>query len=154
MTPRKQIIKDLILKRRGFFSLDQIIEQTHYPRSVVKEILAAFVAEGLIKESKRPGTVGRPGIYRINQAEEGEQIALNRMWTTIRYKETFELSDLIKLASVKRETARSFLKTLRKGGFITPNKPTGRGVFWTLIKDPGPRRPYIGDQVCAKRKVN
>jgi len=151
---RKQIIKDIILKRKGFFSLDQIIEQTHYPRPVVKEILATFVAEGLIRETNRPGTVGCPGIYRVNQPEEGEQIALNRMWTTIRYKETFELSDLIKLASVKRETARSFLKTLRKGGFITPNKPTGRGVFWTLIKDPGPRRPYIGDQVCAKRKVN
>jgi len=147
MTPRKQTIKALILKRRGFFSLDQLVEQIHYPRRIVKEILTAFVAEGLIRETKRPGAEGRPGIYRINRAEEGEQIALNRMWTTIRYKGTFELSDLIKLASVKRETARSFTKALRKGGFITPSKPTGRGVYWTLIKDVGPGRPYIGDQI-------
>jgi DNA-binding IclR family transcriptional regulator len=147
MTTRKQILKAIILKRQGFFSLDQIIEQTHYPRPVVKGILTAFVAEGSIKETKRSGTVGRPGIYRVNQSEEGEGIALNRMWTTIRYKGTFELSDLIKLANVKRETARSFIKTFRKGGFISPSKPTGRGVFWTLIKDVGPRRPYIGDQI-------
>jgi len=155
MTSRKQIIKDIIQKRRGFFSLDQIVEQTHYPRKVVLEILDSFAMKGerMVREAMRKGTVGRPGIYRVNQPEEGEGIALNRMWKVIRYKGRFELPDLIKLANVKRETARSFLKSLRKGGFINPNKPTGRGVYWTLIKDPGPRRPYIGDQVCAKRKA-
>jgi hypothetical protein len=158
MTSRKQIIKDTILKRRGFFSLDQIVFETHYPRNAVRDILAAFVAERVITGSigRRPrgasGPEGCPGIYRVNQSEEGEGIALNRMWKVIRYKGIFELADLIKLANVKRETARSFIKTLRKGGFINPSKPTGRGVFWTLVKDPGPRRPYVGDQV--KRKTH
>jgi predicted transcriptional regulator len=151
MTSRKQIIKDLILKRRGFFSLDQLVEQTHYPRRIVKEILAVLVAEGLIKNSKSKTPASNPGLYRVNQPEDGEQIALNRMWKVIRYKGRFELSDLIKLANVKRETARSFIKSLRKGGFISPSKPTGRGVFWTLIKDTGPGRPYVGDQAHAKR---
>ena len=151
---RTQIIKDFILKRRGFFSLDQIVQGTGYPRTIIRIVLDNLSREGLIRETKRSGTVGRPGIYRINRAEEGQQIALNRMWTTIRYNGTLELSDLIKLASVKRETARSFLKSLRRGGFITPSKPTGRGVYWTLVKDPGPRRPYIGDQVLTKRKAH
>ena len=149
---RAQAIKDLILKRRGFFSLDQIVEQkTHYQRSVIREILKGFEAEGLIRETVRAGAVGRPGIYRVNKPAEGEQIALNRMWQVIRYKGSFELRDLIILANVKRETARAFIKSLRKGGFIMPNKPTGRGVFWTLVKDVGPRRPYVGDQSHAKR---
>jgi hypothetical protein len=147
MISRKQIIKNIILKRRGFFSLDKIVAETHFPRSAVKKILAGFVAERLIKEARKPGSIGHPGIYRVNQPEEGEGIALNRMWIVIRSKREFELADLIKLANVKRETARSFIKALRKGGFISPNKPTGRGVFWTLIKDVGPRRPYIGDQI-------
>jgi DNA-binding IclR family transcriptional regulator len=138
---RKEKIKDLILMRRGFFSLDQIVAETHFPRPLVREVLDQLESEGVVSKSVRPSWV-----YRINLAEEGEKIALNRIWTAIRYKGDFTLHDLIILAGVKRETARSFCKALRKGGFIRPNKPTGRGVFWTLIKDPGPRRPYVGDQ--------
>lgn len=146
---RIEIIKNAILKRLYFFSLDGIVAETHFSRPLVRGALAQLEQEGHITKSAKPTE-----IYRINRAEEGEKIALNRMWTAIRCKGNFTLSDLIKLANVKRETARSFCKSLRKAGFIVPNKPTGQGVYWTLVKDPGPRRPYVGDQVHAKRKAD
>ena len=141
---RIQTIKEAILKRLGFFSLDQLIAETHLSERIVKKAIDQFEKDRVIIKCHRNSSDGYPGVYRINRAEEGEQIALNRMWKVIRYKGRFELSDLVKLANVNRETARSFIKALRKAGFIVPNKPTGRGVFWTLIKDPGPRRPYVG----------
>jgi hypothetical protein len=149
MSIREQTIKEAILKRLGFFSLDQIVDETHLPRKIVREILDSFARKGLIRETGRAGTVGRPGIYRINRAEEGETLAGNRMWTVVRCKREFSLRDLIILANAKRENARSFIKSLRRAGFIVPSKPTGRGVFWVLVKDPGPRRPYVGDQKAA-----
>jgi hypothetical protein len=152
MSIRKQTIKEAILKRLGFFSLDQIVEEVHLPRKIVQEILDTFGKEGLIHETERIGTIGRPGIYRINRIDEGDDLSANKMWKVIRYKREFGLRDLIILANAKRETARAFLKSLRRAGYIEPNKPTGRGVFWTLVKDPGPRRPYIGDQVNSTRR--
>ncbi len=151
MTSRKETIKDAILKRLRFFSLDQIVEETHLPRKIVQEILDLFAKEGLIRETERPHSVGRPGIYRIWQVEEGETFASSRMWAVVRYKREFCLRDLIILADAKRENARTFIKSLRRTGLIVPNKPTGMGVYWRLVKDPGPRRPYVGDQVSRQK---
>ena len=146
---RSQSIKNIIQKRKGFFSLDQIVAETHFPRRAVGKILEALEREGAVVKSSRPSWV-----YRVKRVEEGEGLVSNRMWSVIRNKSKadgfFTLRDLIILANAKRETARSFLKSLRRAGFIAPNKPAGMGVYWRLLKDPGPGRPYATNKIRKK----
>ena len=72
-----------------------------------------------------------------------EETVQDRMWFIIRKKRLFVLRDLIVLAGVKRETARWFLKALRRAGIVRPSRPAGPGVEWRLVKDVGPKRPYV-----------
>ncbi len=85
-----------------------------------------------------------------------EGTAQDRMWSVIRNKSKmdghFTTHDVVILAEVKREMARWTLKMLRRAGYIRPSKPRGRGTYWTLVKDPGPRRPYVGDM--KRKRVN
>ena len=73
--------------------------------------------------------------------------ACDRMWFIIRKKRVFRRKDLRLLANVKNETARHYTKMLRRGGIIAPSTGSGLTVRgeWRLIKDVGPRRPYVGD---------
>jgi hypothetical protein len=76
-----------------------------------------------------------------------EETAQDRMWSVIRNKSEmdgcFKVRDVIILADVKRENARWFVKMLRRAGYIRPSKPGGPGVEWRLIRDCGPKRPYV-----------
>ena len=79
-----------------------------------------------------------------------EGTAQDRMWTAMRYKShadrTFSVAEIVKLANVNKEHTRWFFKSLRRAGIVQPSKAGGPGVEWILIKDTGPRRPYVGNQ--------
>jgi ribosomal protein S19E (S16A) len=138
-----QTIRSAIQNRAGFFSHDQIVAETHLPRRLVREALDQLERDGLVTKSRRLTYV-----YRANRAEQGEAIVRNRMWSVIRSKAKtegyFTRRDLVLLAQGKKENARSFLRALKRAGIIVPSKPTGRGLFWRLLRDPGPNRPYLG----------
>jgi hypothetical protein len=74
--------------------------------------------------------------------QQGEIV--DRVWKVIRCKKVFTLIELIIIAEVKRETARWYLKQLRAAGIVKPSAEAGPGVEWTLLKDPGPKRPHTG----------
>lgn len=158
---RQQIIGNAILKLKGFFSLDQIVREANYRRDDARQALAGFVKEGLIKEIRRRKKSQYKGgaapliiLYAITDKKRlSEKIApkcrgfnnlSDRMWFVIRKKEYFTRRDLRILAGVTKETARWYTKMLARAGIIATS---GRSGEWRLLKDVGPRRPYVGDQV-------
>jgi Fic family protein len=162
-----RIIGRAILEHHGFFSLDQIARETNILRRYVNDVLGVFLSQGIIKKIKKQKKEHRPGLapaysltYRVaNQKKLAERIAprfnentgQDRMWSVIRNKTKadgfFSLRDLIVLGGVVKNSARSYLKSLRKIGIIQPSRSGGGpGVEWRLLKDPGPRRPYVHSQ--------
>lgn len=65
------------------------------------------------------------------------------MWKVLRYLKIFTRRDLIALAEVSHENAIWFTKMLRQDGIIKSSRNGGPGTEWRLIKDLGPRRPYM-----------
>lgn len=153
-----------------FFSLDRLVGVTGLDRKAVRRVMERLTRERLIiKVSQKPGYHkqdsiqiefhgGRPPLaitYHVaNRKKLIEKVAPklkdgtahDRMWRIIRAKGIFTISDLIILAEAKRENARWFAKMLRRAGIIAPSKAAGHGVTWRLIKDVGPKRPYVTDQ--------
>jgi Mn-dependent DtxR family transcriptional regulator len=153
-----------ILKHHGFFSLDQIIEETKFSRKLVTDTLVILSQEGFIKKITKQRKEHIPGhsprfslTYRVGNrkafvARIAPRLKKNtnqdRMWYVIRNKfrtdGSFNLHDLMLLAGVKKGTARWYIKALRRDGYITPSrKGGGPGVEWRMTGDFGPERPYI-----------
>ena len=167
MTERLKIIGEIVLEKNGFFTVKKIARETGISTADVKTVLDRLFREGLLLRFKidpkfAPLAPGRPkmkAVYQMaNQKKMAERVApkikegtaQDRMWSVVRNKSKmdgqFTTHDVVILAEVGRENARWFLKMLRRAGIIRPSKPRGRGAYWTLVKDPGPRRPYVGDQ--------
>jgi len=143
----------------GFFSLDQISKLTGILRKYTTDVLVVFSQEGLIKNVKKIRKEHVPGysprfsvIYKVlNKKALAARIApklkedtiQDRMWFVIRKKQSFVLQDLIILAGAKRNSARWYFKALRRAGVIRPLRPGGPGVEWVLVRDSGPKRPYV-----------
>lgn len=166
MVEKLKIVGCAILERPSnhFFTLDQMIEITGLDRTEVRRALEQFSREKLVlKITKMPnyfkGEIaiprGRPPLsitYHIAGKKRfakriapklKENTALDRMWSVIRNKSEmdgyFRVRDIINLANVGKENTRSFIKALRSAGIV-------RNVGyrdWVLVRDPGPRRPYI-----------
>jgi len=160
------------LARKGFFSVKKIARDAGISPAGVQVVLDRLFREGLLLRFRTdpkfaavaPGRPKMKALYQMADKEKmagrvapkfKEGTAQERMWSVIRNKNKmdghFTTHDVIILAEVGRENARWFLKMLRRAGIIRPSKPRGQGTYWTLIKDPGPRRPYVGDQIHAKR---
>jgi hypothetical protein len=152
----------------GFFSLDQVAEATTFPRKLVSDTLFIFSKEGLIKKIKKQRKEHIPGhsprfsfTYTGNRKALAARVAprlkegtvQDRMWKVIRRRRQFNLRDLIVLARIKKNTARWFLKALRRGGYIVPTRTGGGpGVEWILVKELGPERPILEYRSEAQRE--
>jgi predicted transcriptional regulator of viral defense system len=166
MTERLQIIGEIVLEKRGFFTVRKIARESGISPNSVQVVLDRLFREGLLLRFRidpkfAPLTPGRPkkkALYEIQNRKKladrvlpriREGAASDKMWSVIRNKTKmdghFTTHDVVILAEVGRENARWFLKMLRRAGFIRP-RGRGRGNYWTLVKDPGPKRPYINDQ--------
>jgi hypothetical protein len=155
-----------------FFTLDQVIEITGLDRAGIRRALERLSREKIVvKIEKKPGYIkvenaypypeakGRPPLaitYRVKDRGKltgrvapklKENTAQDKMWSVIRNKSrhdgSFTVRDVITLAEVKFENARWYIKMLRRGGIVQASGKCGHGTSWTLIKDPGPRRPYV-----------
>ncbi len=65
----------------------------------------------------------------------------DRMWQVARAMRRFTRNDLAVICGQAMTNVIAFTKRYRKSGHIRPNKECGREIWWTLIKDPGPKRP-------------
>lgn len=157
-----------ILEHHGFFSLDQIAEETKFPRKSVSDTLFILSQEGLIKKITKQRKEHIPGhsprfslTYRFrNRKALAARIAprlkegteQDRMWFVIRKRKHFTLQDIVILARVKNGMARWYLKTLRGMGIIRASRTGGGpGVEWMLINDDlGLKRPYIKSRKKTK----
>lgn len=153
----------IIIDKMGsrFFSLDDLVKASGRERIPVRRALERLCREGIVQKiEKRPPTKptlekGRPALritYQLADKEKlanrlapkmKEDTAQDRMWKVIRYKKTFNRRDLVILASVTHENAKWYTKVLRRAGIIQNSRLGGPGVEWTLVKDPGPQRPYV-----------
>ena len=159
---RIRIIGTAIFKRNGFFSIDQIIGSTKIVRRYCRDVLVLLCQEGIIGQIKkdRKERFGKPPtysmIYRVIDRKRlavriaprrSENTVQDRMWFIIwnKFKNngSFNLHDLTVLAGAEKGTARWYLKALRRDGYILPSRKAGPGIEWRLIKDLGPRRPYV-----------
>jgi hypothetical protein len=150
----------------GFFSLGQITELTKISQKYVTDVLVVFSKEGLIKKVRKSRKEHIPGhsprfsltyVVADKKAlaariapQQRQNTVQDRIWFVIRGKKFFTLRDLVILAQAKRETVRWFVKALRRMGIIRPLRPGGPGIDWSLIRDPGVRRPYIETKRRAK----
>jgi DNA-binding Lrp family transcriptional regulator len=164
MTERLKIIGEIILQEQGLFSVKKVARETGLSVGDVQTVLDRLFREGVLLRFKRDPEFaslrGRPKSKMIYERSSRkvllqkigprlkEDTAQDRMWSVIRNKSRFEgfftVRNLVLLAEVKRENARWFVKMLRRAGIIRPSKPGGPGVEWILVKDVGPRRPYVG----------
>jgi len=155
---RLKIIGEIVLGEKGCFTVGKVSRMTGLSAQNVRTVLDRLFREGLLLRIKidpqfapAAGLRGRPPAKLIYQKKSRkkfaekiapklkENTALDRMWKVIRYLRDFTVGDLIQQAEVGRENARSFVKALRRAGIV-------RNVGykdWALIKDVGPRRPYI-----------
>lgn len=159
---RTQIIGNELLKReRDFFSLAQIVRATGLDRTVVRDTLLTLHSEGFLRRVHRTvepydKAKGPPMMnirYRviapaklaakIAPRQRGENNLCDRIWFVIRKKKSFTRRDLRVLTGASNATVRWFTKMLRRAGIIIP---AARGE-WSLIRDSGACRPYIGDLV-------
>ena len=164
-----RIIGKAILEHHpyGFFSLDQIAGLTKISRKYITDVLVVLSQEGLIKKIRKqrkehiPGhsprfsltyTANRKGLAARIAPKLKEGTIQDRMWFVIRGKRFFTLRDLTIVAGAKRGMARWFVKALRRMGIIRPLRPGGPGVVWALIKDIGPKRPYVETKRRAKER--
>jgi hypothetical protein len=152
----------------GFFSLDQIAEATKLPRKSVNDTLFGLFKEGLIKKiakQRKEHIPGHPPRFSITYTgnrkalaarigpRPKEETAQDAMWAVIRRRPQFDLRDLIVLASAEKGTARWYIKALRRAGYIVPSrKGGGLGVEWKLMKDSGPKRPFLEYRTVAERE--
>jgi DNA-binding transcriptional regulator PaaX len=149
-----------VLEPNGFFSLDQIVRRTGISRKYTTDTLVVFSKEGLIKKIRKQRKEHVPGhsamyslTYRVADRKAlaqriapklKEDTAQDKMWKVIRYLKIFTRSDLIRTAAVSRENAKWYTKMLHRAGFIRPSRSGGGpGVEWRLIRDCGPKRPYV-----------
>ncbi|HOE18893.1 MAG TPA: hypothetical protein PLX02_14700 [Syntrophorhabdaceae bacterium] len=136
-----------------FYTLSQIVDITNLPRRKVRNILwrlerqrviTRFSEKQLVKNDV--GMSGKEIMYRNTKrlgmverttAENG----WDKMWQVARAMRRFTRNDLIMICAQNKENVATFTKHYRKKGYLRPDKERGRDVCWTLIKDPGPKRP-------------
>ena len=158
---KTRIVGNELLKHgRNFFSLEQIVKATRLERAAVRDILLDFwrgkfllrIRKDVLHTWKKYHPFENPRYRvispkkleaRITPKYRGFNNSSDRIWFVIRKKRIFTRRDLCVLGGVSKEQVRWFTKMLARAGYI--KQTTFRE--WTLIKDTGPRRPYIGDQV-------
>lgn len=166
MKGRLKTICKAISSRNGFFSVNQVSKETLIGSKDVQTVLDRLFREGLIErfdlipnageESPLRGRPKKRKIYQLADKKKFEKrfgprlkqnTAAERMWKIIRYRESFTIRDLIVLCNVGKEYCRWYVKRLAKAGFICPCGVAGRALEWRLVRlrDPGPRRPFLGD---------
>lgn len=163
---RLRIVGNELLKReRNFFSLEQIIKATGLERDKVRDILIGLWREKLlvrVRENRDYSLKRRRALLnvryrvvmpaklaaRIAPRYRGENNAADRIWFIIRKKITFTRRDLRVLTGASNANVRWYTKMLAKAGIIASRGISGE---WTLLKDVGPRRPYIGDLMTGKK---
>jgi hypothetical protein len=160
MNKTRIVGKELLKHGRYFFSMEQIIKATGFSRNNVRDILLIFWRENYLvriqkhaDHSRRKGPPLMSVRYRVispaKLAERivpkyrGENNSSDRIWFVIRKKRTFTRRDLCVLAGASKEHVRWYTKMLARAGYIRTSERSGE---WVLIKNPGPRRPYVGDQ--------
>jgi DNA-binding Lrp family transcriptional regulator len=170
MVERLKIIGEMVLQEQGFFTVKKIARETELSEADVRAVLDRLFREGVLLRFKTDPQFaalrGRPKSKMLYQPSSRETLikkigpklkentSQDRMWSVIRNKSkldgSFTVRNVILLAEVKRENARWYVKMLRRAGIVKPSKAGGPGVEWMLIKDIGPKRPYVGDQ--ARRR--
>ncbi|HMK74589.1 MAG TPA: hypothetical protein VK568_00260 [Thermodesulfobacteriota bacterium] len=163
---RLRIVGNELLKRqRNFFSLAQIVKATGLDRDKVRDILLDLWREKFlvrIRENRDYSLNKRPPFLkvryrvimpaklaaRIAPQYRGENNAADRLWFIMRKKITFTRRDLRVLTGASNAYVRWYTKMLAKAGIVASR---GRSGEWTLLKDVGPRRPYIGDVMRGKK---
>jgi len=154
-----------------FFTLDRVVEISGFGRCDVKRTIERLSREKLILTvAKKAAAVevalgkGRPPLAityhladkkalreRVAPKMKEDTIA-DRLWKAIRYKRVFTIKYLASMTDVKWEYVRWFVKGLRRAGIVAMNGPGGPGTTWRLIKDVGPRRPYIKKDAGTVRR--
>jgi hypothetical protein len=160
----KIIIQELLRIDRKFFTLAQIVRSTGLPRENVRDVLIELRLDRYLRQIRKtvvPYVRGKgPSMmnvtYRVLDPKKlGQKIEpkprrknaiVDRMWFVIRKLRNFTRRDLRVLAGAGFETSRWYTKMLHRAGYIAIS---GRGE-WRLIKDAGPKRPYINSQQKTK----
>lgn len=162
----KIIIQELLKIDRKFFTLAQVVRSTRLPWEDVRDVLIELRIDGYLKRIRKtiaPRIRGKgPSMmnvtYRLLNPKKlaqkigfrprGKNTIADRMWFIIRKLRIFARRDLQVLAGAGFETSRWYTQMLRRAGYIATS---GRGE-WTLIRDAGPTRPYIGSKQKAKEE--
>lgn len=163
---RFKIIGNKLLGLNGFFSVRTIAKETGIDPKEVRIVLDRMLREGLVEryELRKISNQlrGRPGAVLVYQVKKKDNLekriipklktdtAMDRMWKVIRYRRNFTRRDLRIDAEAGFETAKWFTKMLARAGYV---KQIARRE-WALVKDPGPKRPYVNDQKKHSRGVS
>jgi len=155
----KQII-EIILKKRGFFTMEHIIEESGWPREEVWPRMYKLEKEGLIKRVRNvkillpsgeivpqilyTSCVGLKQRLSLMELPRKKNTGWDKIWKTIRAMRRFTRADLVQLTGTSDGQVKDFTKVLERAGYIRKAACSpGKSAIFVLCKDPGPQRPRI-----------
>ncbi len=159
MTPLQDVIKTCSSYGNKFYSLSAIIKTLKLDRTDARRKLVKLERTGLItrvrdtkKRDLTANSNGRPKkeiIYKnkkslkkkLDERLQLKNVAWDRMWQAARMLRQFTRNDLVIICKAKIENVRYFTKAYTKAGYLRAGKGKGLEKVWTLIQDPGPKRP-------------
>lgn len=149
-------IIEFILKHRRFYLAD-ITDSMGVERRKALRILDKFKREGYLVEVKderippawsEVGPPRRNPLFRvigdISQRKSTRPMCdRDKIWRTIRYLRKATRSDLMRLTGCSLGTAERYTKLLENHGYVRCIGRRSKEKVWLLVKDPGPKKPYI-----------
>jgi predicted transcriptional regulator len=160
MISLKDVIETCSAYGNKFYSLSAIIKTLKLDRTDARRKLGRLERAGLItraKETKKSAFMndsnGRPQkeiIYnnkrslkkKLDDRLQLKNAAWDRMWQAARMLRQFTRNDLVIVCKANIENVRYFTKAYTKAGYLRAGRGKGLEKVWTLIQDPGPRRPH------------
>ncbi len=159
MSSIKDVMKVCTSFGTNFYTVSAVAQTLNLERSITRHKLGKLERAGLIsrvKESETPlpnFSKGRPvkEIYyrsltglkgKLKECVQQRGCAWDRMWQAARMLRQFTRNDLMVVCSANINNVRCFTKVYTRAGYLRTAEGKGREKTWTLIKDPGPRRPH------------
>lgn len=164
MTVLSPVMAFVIAQRRRSFTLAKAAEATGHTRRQVLRALDRLVREGYVEELsddpvKPDPHVGGPALRNPTWQVTGEKSLAertspkprnthrDRMWRIMRMRRQFTRTDLERLATTDRWNTELYTRMLERSGVIRRVGKQGREWLFLLVKDPGPARPRVPEDV-------
>ena len=159
----KPVVEFLSLPELRKISLDLVASRTGVERKAALRVMSRLqhsgyvqiVRDDLVPSQKGKGIQLRNPVWKITNKKELKILlksprkpgpVRDRIWRAVRIRRLFNLTDIIKLTQVNRETVMNYIRILEANKHLRRMGRFRDGLRWHLIKDSGPERPELPEK--------